>query len=623
MRRALAEYLLLAIVAGPVAARQPFASQDWWSWRIPADPRISPDGQWVVYVESWNDRASDSQFANLWMASADGRSGRRITEGNGRDRSPRWSPDGARIAWISFRDGQARIRVRAMESGNESGIAAGRAPLTLAWSPDGESIAYTALVPGKTEAPAWAPPEILPRLQAREVGHTHLFVVSTRGSEGGAAARQISSGEGDCLGEPAWLPDGRSVLVARDDGQIWAYRLADGTARQLTHEPGRNESPLPSPDGNRVAWLSMNSNPQSYAVRKLSVMNADGSRVKLLSGLLDRDPVDLQWSSDSRTVYFLVDDRGSTHVYAARADGTLRQVTNAPERLSGFSLSDNGRAAAVRSSQSEAGDVVSFTVDRVSQPVTLAAPNEHLLAEREIGAVEEIRYESAGQTVQGWVVKPPAFDPAKKYPLLLDVRDDPRAMYGVDFNLRAQILAAHGYVVLCVNPRGTPGYGELFGNLLHSGFPGDDYEDLMKGVDWVIAKGFVDGKRLAVAGGLLAAWTIGHTDRFRDAIARRPVVDWAADVSTRPDGARRARDWRGGMPWEDPEQYWKHSPLYFAGNFKTPTLVMAGDRDPESEELYFALQARKVESALVRMGTGEKPSEWVLELDSILAWLAR
>jgi acylaminoacyl-peptidase len=369
--------------------------------------------------------------------------------------------------------------------------------------------------------------------------------------------------------------------------------------------------------------LSTSANPQSYSVRRLYVMNADGSRVKLLSGLLDRDPVALQWSSDSRTVYFLADDRGSTHVYAVRNDGTVRQVTSAPERLNGFSLSDNGRAVSVRSSALEAGNVVTFTVDHVSQAITLTSPNEHLLAERDMSSVEEVKYEPGGQTVQGWVVKPAGFDASKKYPLLLDIRDDPRAMYGVDFNLRAQVFAAHGFVVLCMNPRGAPGYGEIFGNLLHSGFPGDDYDDLMHGVDLVMSKGFVDPMRVSVVGGLVAAWAIGHTDRFRAAVTRRPVADWVTDVATRPDGEYRAKAWMGAMPWEDPDQYRKRSPIFFAQNFKTPTLVLAGDPDPESDELYFALRERKVDAALLRMGSSEKPSEWILELDAILAWLAK
>ena len=610
--------------ATALAARQPFASDDWWAWRSASDPRIAPDGQSILYVETWNDRTTDARYANLWTVSSDGKTRRRFTEGNWRDTSPRWSPDGTRIAWLSDRGGKPHIMVRRLESGPETEIrTAGQMPLNLAWSLDGKSIAFSALVPAKLESPAWAPPEILPRLRRSRDRYLHLFVVAVSGGAAGGATRQISSGDFDHHGEPVWMPDGQSVLTSREDGQIWTFRLSGGAARQLTMEPGRNEMPVPSSDGTKIAWLSTSPNPQSYAVRRLYAMNADGSRVKLLSGVLDRDPVDAQWSSDSRTLYFLADDRGSTHVYAARNDGTVRQVTSAPERLCGFSLADNGRAVSVRSSALEAGDVVTFTVDHVSQPVTLASPNEHLLAERELGGGEEVHYESGGQTIQAWVVKPAGFDASKKYPLLLDIRDDPRAMYGVDFNLRAQIFAARGFVVLCVNPRGAPGYGELFGNLLHSAFPGDDYDDLMRGVDLAVSKGFVDPKRLSVAGGLVAAWTIGHTDRFRAAVARRPVVDWVTDVATRPDGGHRARDWMGAMPWEDPDQYRRHSPIFFAQNFKTPTLVLAGDPDPESDELYFALQARKVDAALVRMGASEKPSEWTLELDAILAWLTR
>jgi acylaminoacyl-peptidase len=259
----------------------------------------------------------------------------------------------------------------------------------------------------------------------------------------------------------------------------------------------------------------------------------------------------------------------------------------------------------VRSTASEAGAVYTFTVDRVSQPAVLAAPNEHLLAEREIAPAEEIAYPSDGNTIQAWVVKPPDFDAAKKYPLLLDIRDDPRAMYGVDFNLRAQILAARGLVVLCANPRGTPGYGEVFGNLLRTRNPGDDFDDLMRGVDFVAARGYIDTSRLAVAGGLVAAWAIGHTDRFRRAVVERLSSD------------------RIGPRWEDPDHYVTHSPVFFARNFRTPTLVLAGDPDPESDELYRALQSKKVESALVRMGPRAIPGERILELEAMVGWLGR
>jgi dipeptidyl aminopeptidase/acylaminoacyl peptidase len=290
-------------------------------------------------------------------------------------------------------------------------------------------------------------------------------------------------------------------------------------------------------------------------------------------------------------VYFLADDRGSTHVYAARNDGTVRQVTSMPERLAGLSLADNGRAVSVRSTPSESGALFAFTVDRVSQTVTLASPNEHLLAERELGAVEEIAFASSGNTIQAWVVKPPAFDAAGKYPLLLDIRDEPRAMYGAEFNFQAQVFAARGFVVLCVNPRGTPGYGEVFGNLLPTRNPGDDFDDLMAGVDYIVGKGYIDPKRLTVAGGTLAAWTIGHSERFRSAAVAYMAGEW------------------GSKPWGDSQ------------NLKTPTLVMGSERDDAAAALYSALTSRKVDTALVRMGPRTRAGEQVAELEAILGWL--
>ena len=196
-------------------------------------------------------------------------------------------------------------------------------------------------------------------------------------------------------------------------------------------------------------------------------------------------------------------------------------------------------------------------------------------------------------------------------------------MCGSEFRLRAQIFAACGFVVLCANPRGTPGYGEEFGNLIRSRFPGDDFDDLMRGVDHLIAQGYIDPARLSISGGLLAAWAIGHTNRFRAAVVRHAVADWVTDVAHAPDGIQRAAAWMGAMPWDDPEQYVQHSPVYFAGNFRTPTLVLAGDIDPGAEELYFALQARKVDSALLRLGEEERPSRVILEWEAVLGWLEK
>ena len=607
---------LLLCAAGAWAAGQPWSPEDLWNRHAPRDPRISSDGQQVVYVEDWYDRATDAACSNLWLVSTRDKQLRQLTGGPWRDRSPRWSPDSTRIAWISGRGG---IHVLNLNSGDESALDASPlglagSPLALAWSPDGRSIAFTAQVTAPTAPPAWAPPAILPWLYPHAPIRTALFVVPAAGGP----AQAVTGPDFDAVGEPAWVPEGqraaKSILIAAADGQIYSIGLADRVARRLTDDSNRNQGPLPSPDGAKIAWMATDSAPHSYSIRKLYVMNADGSHVKLLAGALDRDPAHPQWSSDSRTVYFLADDSGATHVFASRADRTVRQVTQSVERLRGFSLADNGHAVTVRST-GQGAEVVTFPVDLPPPTaVVLAAPMAKLLAARETAPTEEIRFPSAGKSIQGWLIKPPGYDPARKYPLLLDIADAPRRMFGPDFSWRAQVYAARGWVVLRVNPRGTPGYGEEFGRLLPTSYPGDDADDLLAAVDFVVAKGGIDPQRVAVEGGLLAAWLIGHSDRFAAAVARRTIVDFAL-------AADRAAPWMGAMPWEDPQQYVRHSPIYFAQSWKTPTLILAGDSDPQSDEFYFALQQRKVASALVRIPDAGKPSAQVLELESTLAWL--
>ncbi len=593
--------------------------EDLWLWRQVESPRIGADGQGVVYVEKWSDRTRNDLYANLQFIDSKGRQQRALTEGYFHDRMPRWSPDGTRVAFLSDRSGKVQIHSLALAPGSPAvQVTRGELePLTLAWSPGGESLAFTARVAPEAVKAPWAPPSILPLLLPRPLGPVQIFVAP---AQGGTPVR-LTDGELDYTGEPAWMPDGRSLVCAAG-GQIFDIRIADHAVRELTSNRLTNSEPLPSPDGSKIAWIAADVKPQNYVVRRLWVMNAGGGRARMLSGALDRDVMHPQWSNDSRTVYFLADDRGSTHLYAGRNDGTARQVTTRVERLRDFSLADNGRAVTVRSTATEGGNVITFSADLPGGVVTLAEPNDRLMADRNLGDVEEIHYDSDGKSIQGWLVKPPHFDAARKYPLLLDIRDAPRAMYGVEFQLRAQIFASAGYVVLCINPRGTPGYGEEFGHLLRTRFPGDDADDLLRGVEFVLNKGYVDPKRVAMAGGLVAAWLLGHSDRFTAAVAHHAIVDWAADVALHPDGARHAAEWMGAMPWDDPEQYMKRSPLFFASSFKTPTLVIAGDPDPESEQLFFALRQRKVESALARIA-GDKPAARVLELEATLGWLGR
>ena len=618
-------FIFLILLGWQALARDPFTPADWWERHTIEDPQITADGQWIVYREGWNDRQSDKSCYNLRLISSDGRRQRRFTEGAWKDWSPRWSADGKRIAWLSDRGGTVAIRIRDIDAADETEIATGgNAPLAFAWSPDGKVLAYTARVPAKREAP-WAPAAILPWLDVGTKESTEIFLAPV----GGGAPRQLTHDSFVERGPPVWMPDGQWILNSAahapdaakplEGADIYGVHVADGDVRRLTEHPGPDEMPLPSPDGSKIAWVAAETKPAAYAIRKLWVMGVDGKRVKVLSGALDRDVRNPRWSDDSRTVYFLADDRGATHVYAARSDGTVRQATTRAERLRWFSLADNGRAVSVRSGATADDELVTFAVDLPGGVMPLVSPNEKLLATRAIAPGEELHFPSGGNDVQAWLVKP--LRAAKPYPLLVEAGQVPRAMCGGEFSLRAQVFAARGFAVLCVNTRGTPGYGEVFGNLLRTRFPNDAFDDLMRGVDAVAAKGEIDAKRIYLSGGLPAAWAIGHTDRFAAAAIREPIADFASAVALAPDGYRRAAAWMGAMPWDDPDQYIKHSPLFFAQNFKTPALVIGGGA--QARELYFALQARKVESALLRAPGEGKPSRGIAELEAELAWFER
>ncbi len=435
------------------------------------------------------------------------------------------------------------------------------APVAIAWSADGSSLAFLTPAPARNAAPAWAPPAILDRLRPPAQTRMQVFAVNL----GKDDFHAISTGNRNYAGEPTWSLDGRWIFAADDAGEIVALPTAGGAPKVLTKGQGFCENPVVSPDGGRIAYLVTDPKPQSYVVRQLAVMNPDGSRVRVLTGALDRDAADPQWSSDSRTVYFLADDRGATHIYAAHRDGSIRQVTEARERLRGLSVADNGRAATVRSDE-----VITLPVDSAGEAEVLAAPNAGLLAAHEIGATEEIWVSSDGNQVQAWIAKPPGFDAARKYPLLLDLRDAPGH---AGFDLRSQILAAHGFVVLRVNPRGTPGYGEIFGNVLPTGFPKDPFDDLMAAVDAVLAKGYIDPRRVMISGGILASWALGRTDRFARAVVRHPVAAWMND--------------------------------------KTAVLVLDAG----------TLKTRKVETAAyVDLPEDGRPGTAVLELETMLGW---
>jgi dipeptidyl aminopeptidase/acylaminoacyl peptidase len=633
------------------------------------DVQISPDGSRIVYVRVSHDVMTDRARRNLWTIDVDGSNNRPVRSEARSFSSPRWSPDGTRVAYVSAAEGSPQLYVRWMDTGQTALLTnLVEPPDAIAWSPDGKSIAFTQLVasdrqplatpPPKPEGATWAPPvkvidSVIYRVDGAgylDAGYQHVFVVS---AEGGTP-RQLTEGDFNHDGPLSFTPDGRKVVFSANRGADWerdpqntevfSVELATQQLTQLTSRQGPDNAPVVSPDGKRIAYLGYDDRYQGYQVTHIYVMDADGKNPRAVTAGFDRDFADPRWAADGRGVYATYDDRGVRKLALVSLDGKVKTVASGlggvdlgrPYTSGSFSVSRDGRAAFSHNSPERPADVA---VSAAGGARVLTRLNDDLLGNKKLGAVREVTWKSSRdqREIQGWVITPPDYDPAKKYPLILEIHGGPFAAYGPNYTTEMQLFAAAGYIVLYANPRGSTSYGEQFGNLIHHAYPGDDYDDLMSGVDALIAAGHVDTNNLFVTGGsgggVLTAWIVGKTDRFRAAVVAKPVINWASFVLTSDFNNFFYRYWFGAQPWEQPEQYWKRSPLSLVGSVKTPTMLLTGEADyrtpiAESEQYYQALKLRKVDTVMVRIpeashGMTGRPSNLIAKVDNILAWFER
>ena len=637
------------------------------------EPQISPDGKRIVYTRRFADTMKDSRPSNLWIVNFDGTGHRPLTSGSYTETTPRWSPDGSQLAFISTRDGLPQIYRLFLDNGQIVKLTnLTEPPAGINWSPDGHWLSFTmhvaeparkiASLPTPPPGAKWSdPPKIVDHLMYRfngvgylKPGYTHLFVVP---SEGGTP-RQISTGNYQHGGlafrasEAVWTPDGSSLLMSanrHDDyelypvnTEIYEFGVADGSVKALTSRFGPDNGPVVSPDGKYIAYTGYDDTHQGYSVSKLYVMNRDGSGPRKAAPTWDRDVAEPRWAADGKGLYFLSDSNGNTGFYYTTLDGVVKKLAgNVGSGYSAyagggyFSLASNGNFATTYARPDVPGDIAVGTLAKPAlKPLTNV--NDDLLGARELGQVEELWYESSKdkRKLQGWIIKPPGFDPSKKYPLILEIHGGPFANYGDRFDIEKQLMASKDYVVLYTNPRGSTSYGQEFGNLIHHAYPGDDFYDLNSGVDAVIAKGSVDPSRLYVTGGsgggVLTCWMIGHTTRFRAAVTVYPVINWYSFVLTSDIGNWTALNWFPGLPWDHAEHYEKRSLLSVVKNVKTPTMVLTGESDyrtpmSDSEQYYQALKLLGVESVLVRVpdephGIQVHPSHHLAKIATIVEW---
>jgi dipeptidyl aminopeptidase/acylaminoacyl peptidase len=659
-----------AVAAPPEAPARQFTGLDLFGLQVATDPQIRPDGAVVAYTRVSYDVMTDGSRESIWLVDVATGAQTPLITGSGSHSTPRWSPDGKRLAYVSTADeGRPQLFVRWLEAGQSTRLAElVEAPAALAWSNGGNAIAFTMFAedegaklgeaPPKPEGAEWAKPlEIITDITYRtdgggylKAGYTHVYVVSADGG----VPRQLTFGAYNETGPLAWSGDddfiyavgNRTANWRRDPNESELYRiaLADGTVTPLTSRVGPDGGPAVSPDGTKLAYLGYDDKLLGYDNTLVYVMEVGGSNARAITTALDRNVDAVAWA-DNRTLIIKYDDVGVAKVarldltgrMEALADGLSGAGLDRPYTGGEFSVARNGSVAFTSGTAQRPSDVAVVARGRRTQLTHL---NDNFLAGKALGAVQTLPVTSSfdGRPIGAWLVTPPDFDRNKKYPLILEIHGGPYAAYGPTFATDMQLYASAGYIVLYTNPRGSTSYGAEFANLIQHRYPGNDYDDLLSAVDAAIATGFVDADKLYVTGGsgggILTAWIVGKTNRFKAAAAQKPVINWTSLVLTSDSTVYFARYWFAKPPWEDGDSYWSRSPLSLVGSVTTPTLVVVGDRDfrtpvSDSEQYYQALQLKGVSTALVKVpdashgGLAARPSQSAARVSAILAWFER
>lgn len=647
-----------------------FEPRDVFSLRVAADPVIRPDGAQIVYVRRAYDIMSDRAARSLWLVDVATGEQTPLVDGPSAG-SPRWSPDGSRLAYVAAVDGAPQLFVRWMSTGATARVATlPQAPHDIAWSPDGRSLAFLLFSPtapaalgeavAKPDGAKWADPiKVIDQVTYRaddegylKPGNDHVWIV---GADGGAP-RQLTFGAFDDGGSLSFTADGRFILFSSNRDKDWprqpaqsdVYQVAveDGALTRLTHEKGPAEDPVASPDGRRIAYIGYVDTHKPYQDRRVYLIDRAGGSPRSLTDALDRPVHAVRWAADGAGLFIEYSDHAATKVASLGLDGKVVDIATGlapgagldrPYSGGAFSVS---RTGVVAFTQGDSGHPADLAVTTASGPRRLTGLNDDLLHGKTLGAVSVLPVISSHDHlgIDAWRVDPPNYDPTRKYPLILEIHGGPYAAYGPVWSSDDQLYAAAGYVVVYANPRGSTGYGQAFADGIAHNYPGYDYDDLMSVVDAATAKGGVDPANLFVTGGsgggLMTAWIVGSTDRFRADAAQKPVINWVSETLTTDGYNFMGPYWLGATPWDDPDIYWKHSPLSRVGHVKTPTLVMVGEEDhrtppSEAEQFYAGLQLRAVPAALIRIpgasheAYAERPSQNTAEVAAILAWFDR
>jgi dipeptidyl aminopeptidase/acylaminoacyl peptidase len=634
--------------------------------RFASDPQISPDGRVVAFVVTTLSEERDEYLSNIWLVDVAGGEPRRFSAGPRRDTLPRWSPDASRLAFVSEREPRKKGQLYVIPAtGGEptrltdlpNGVSA------LEWSPDGTRLAFLARVGGwqepesEEEKRKSRPVRVIITLKYKYNGEgftydrrPHIFVVAADGG----APRQLTEGDYDHA-DPVWSPDGSSIAFASarhddrdldDASDVWVVSAEGGSPRRLTRTAGPAAHPAFSPAGDTVAYLGRaGRNDFGKNMRLFQVPVAGGAPVGVTEDF-DRScsPLGVRplWSPRGDALTIAAEDQGALGLYHLRpGSGPPRPVVSGERIVGGYSASRDGAIIAFTASDPVSPAEVFVCAADGSGERRLTDINRDWKREVALIRPERFRFDRAGFTVDGWIMKPFGFEPGRRYPLLLNVHGGPHAQYGYPFFDEFQVQAGAGYAVLYTNPRGSQGYGEAFTRAVVGDWGGGDAADVLAGLDEALRRfDWIDPERLGLLGGsyggFMTSWIVGHSKRFRAACSERAVNSHVTMFGSSDIGHLFNVVELGGVPpWENMAKYLERSPLTYAKDITTPLLIVHSEDDlrcpiSEAEQLFMALKTLRRDVTFVRfpdenheLSRSGKPRHRLERFRIILEWFAK